>query len=77
MRRSKTERRVIYYERMWCVLSEPKKQDGASPSLTKIPITEQERKVLEVLRKLDYGEVRIVVQASEIVQIVEQKSIKV
>ena len=62
---------------MWYILSVSKKQESASVDLTKKPLTEQERKVLETLRKLDYGELRIVVQASEIVQIVEQKSIKV
>ena len=68
---------LIYYERMWRVLNEPKMQDGASPGNAKKPITEQECKVIEILRKLEYGELRIVVQASEIVQVVEQKSIKV
>ena len=62
---------------MWYILSEGKKQGRASSDLEKRPITDQERKVIETLRKLDYGEVRIVVQASEIVQVVEQKSIKI
>ena len=62
---------------MWYILSELKKQVGVPADFTKKPITEQEYKVLETLRKLEYGEVRVVVQATEIVQIVEQKSIKV
>ena len=41
-----------------------------------MPVTEQERKLIEVLRKLDYGEVRIVLRGSEIVQVEEKKSIK-
>jgi len=41
-----------------------------------MPLTEQERKLIEILRKIDYGEVRIVVKESVIVQIEEKKSIK-
>ena len=41
-----------------------------------ITLTAQESKVIELLRHLDYGEVRIVVKASEIVQIEEKKSVK-
>ena len=58
-------------------MAEQKKQGKTAAEPEKEAITTQERKVLNTLRKLDYGEVRIVVQASEIVQIVEQKSIKV
>jgi len=41
-----------------------------------IRITEQECKVIEILRELDYGEVRIVKRGFEIVQIEEKKSVK-
>ena len=52
------------------------KPDGAPDGADLLPITEQERKALATLRKLDYGEVRIVVKGAEIVQIEEKKSIK-
>jgi len=46
-------------------------------SKTETPqITEQENKLLEILRRIDYGEMRIVVKGSEVVQIEEKKSIK-
>ena len=41
-----------------------------------MPLTGQERKLIALLRKLDFGEMRIVVKESEIVQIEEKKSIK-
>ena len=50
--------------------------DGAYPDTEKEPFSEQERKLIEVIRRLDYGEVRIVIKDSEIVQIEEKKSIK-
>ena len=50
--------------------------EGVSPDKAETLMSEQERKVIKILRKLDYGEVRIVVKASEIVQIEEKKSIK-
>ena len=53
-----------------------KKQGEASPDMAAMPLTEQERKLIEILRKIDYGEVRIVVKESVIVQIEEKKSIK-
>ena len=49
---------------------------GACPDEAKEPFTGQERKLIEVIRGLDYGEVRIVIKGSEIVQIEEKKSIK-
>ena len=53
------------------------KEQGVNMSdMAAIPFTEQERKLIELLRKLDFGEVRIVVKESEIVQIEEKKSIK-
>ena len=51
-------------------------QEEVSPDEAEAPMTEQERKVFTILREMDYGEVRIVVKASEIVQIEEKKSIK-
>jgi hypothetical protein len=43
----------------------------------KKPLTEQEQKLIRILRKLDYGEVRIVVKAGAPVHIEEiKKSIK-
>ena len=52
------------------------KQDRHSPDMVQMPITKQEDKLLEIMRKLDYGEIRIVVKNSEIVQIEEKKSFK-
>ena len=53
-----------------------KEQGVNTPDMATMPLTGQERKLIERLRKLDFGEVRIVVKASEIVQIEEKKSIK-
>ena len=53
-----------------------KKQGVGSPDKEAMSLTGQERTLIALLRKLDYGEVRIVVKASEIVQIEEKKSIK-
>ena len=52
------------------------KSGGAFQEPVKESFTGQERKLIEVIRKLDYGEVRIVIKDSEIVQIEEKKSIK-
>jgi len=41
-----------------------------------VTISEHENKLLEALRKLDYGELRVVVKGSAIVQIEEKKSVK-
>jgi len=57
-------------------LGDSQRQKEASADLEKTQITEQERKILSILRKLDYGEVRIVVKNFEIVQAEEKKSIK-
>ena len=57
-------------------MGETKKRNRASSDTEEMPITEQERKALSILRNLDYGEVRIVVKDSELVQIEEKKSIK-
>ena len=40
------------------------------------PISEQEQKVLDLIRQIKFGEIRIVVRNSEIVQVEEKKSIK-
>jgi hypothetical protein len=51
--------------------------DGLKPAEENAPVTEQERKVLVSLRKLDFGEVRVIVKKSEIVQIEVTKSVKI
>ena len=51
-------------------------QAGASTETMKAFVSEQELKLLGLLRDLNYGEIRIVVKAYEIVQIEEKKSIK-
>ena len=53
-----------------------KKQSVESPDRETMSLTGQERTLIALLRELEYGEVRIVVKASEIVQIEEKKSIK-
>jgi len=41
-------------------LNEPKKKNGTMSECKKMIIISQERKIVETLRQLDYGEVRIV-----------------
>ena len=53
-----------------------KKQGVDSPDEEILTLTEQERTLITLLRNLEYGEVRIVVKALEIVQVEEKKSIK-
>jgi hypothetical protein len=54
-----------------------KKPDGSASDAVKKPLTEQEKKLIRILRRLDYGEVRIVVKAGVPVHIEEiKKSIK-
>ena len=54
-----------------------RKRDGASPRGAEGLFTEQEKKVVEILRGLDYGEVRIAVKSGVPVHIEEiKKSIK-
>ena len=38
--------------------------------------SEQELKVFQLMRKLEYGEIRVVIKNSNVVQIEEKKSIK-
>jgi hypothetical protein len=53
------------------------RQDGNTSAAAKKPLTEQEKKLIRILRRLDYGEVRIVVKAGAPVHIEEiKKSIK-
>ena len=52
-----------------------KKIDKVPDELEQMLTTKQERKVLELIRNLEYGEARIVVKKSAIVQIEEKKSI--
>lgn len=56
-------------------MSEVKKRSAAPDELVSVLTNEHERKVLELLRNLVYGEARIVVRNSVIVQIEEKKSI--
>lgn len=56
-------------------MGELKKRGGASNNLVAVMTNEHERKVLELLRNLAYGEARIVIRNFEIVQIEEKKSI--
>ena len=52
-------------------------RDEFSSKGAKLPPTEQEQKLLEILRRLDYGEVRIIVKNGAPVHIEEiKKSIK-
>ncbi|MCL2158017.1 MAG: YezD family protein [Oscillospiraceae bacterium] len=55
-----------------------KKQGETAPDtdMAAMRLKGQERKLIELLRGLEFGEVRIVVKESEIVQIEEKKSIK-
>ena len=39
-------------------------------------VYEQERESIKVIQNLDYGEVRVIIKGSSIVQIEEKKSIK-
>jgi|GEM_PF-2698080 len=47
-----------------------------SAEIADIQMSDKEQKVIERVRQLDYGEVRIVVQNSEIVLIEEKKTTK-
>ena len=49
------------------------KQDGKSTGLVEMMLTEQERELIETVRKLGSGEERVVVKDSQIVQIEESR----
>ncbi|MCL2226817.1 MAG: YezD family protein [Oscillospiraceae bacterium] len=52
------------------------KKDGEPPSdFARVSPNEHELKVFELMRNLDYGEIRIVMKNSAVVQIEEKKSI--
>ena len=57
-------------------MSTARNQGNLSSGALDTPISEQERKVIEPIRQVGFGEVRIVLKDSEIVQIEEKKSIK-
>ena len=45
-------------------------------SMINMQVTEQEQKVLLILRGIEYGELRIVRQTAVITQVIKQESIK-
>jgi len=61
---------VVEIERM-------KKQDGHETATVTMPLLEQEQKVIEIMRKLDYGEMLVLVKGGVPVHVEEiKKSIK-
>ena len=64
-----------YNFRGWYILSQ--QEIGTISSNGEISLTKQEQKLFEILRKLDYGEVRIIVKEGAPVHVEEiKKSIK-
>ena len=59
------------------VFAEDTTHNNTESAEGQLTLTKQERRVIEILRKLDYGETRIVVKGHEIVQVEEKKSIKI
>jgi len=57
-------------------MRESKEQAGDTADLIETPVNEQECMVLAALRKLEYGEIRVLIQDSSIVFIEEKKTIK-
>ena len=58
-------------------MSDAQRQDSAAKGATQLTVTEQERKIIEILRSLDFGEMRIVVKEGTAVHVEEiKKSIK-
>jgi len=58
-------------------LSENRRENEINTDTTQLSLTEQEEKIIEILRSLDYGEMRIVVKDGAAVHIEEiKKSIK-
>jgi len=67
----------LFWKKEWCGIEEVKRQGKVLGDGSNKPFTEQERKLVEILRQLDYGEVRIIVKAGVPVHIEEiKKSIK-
>ena len=61
------------------MLTELKEQAKAPHEAADVPLTEQERqdrKVLEILHNIKYGEVKVIVQDSKYVLIEEKKTTK-
>ena len=57
-------------------MDEMKKKIHHAGKMSEMLVTEQERKVIEILRDLDFGEERIVVKDHEVIRVEEKKSIK-
>ncbi|MCL2045362.1 MAG: DUF2292 domain-containing protein [Oscillospiraceae bacterium] len=58
-------------------MSENRRENEINTDTTQLSLTEQEEKIIEILRSLDYGEMRIVVKDGAAVHIEEiKKSIK-
>ena len=57
-------------------MDKEKKKDNPAEKMTEMLVNDQERKIIEILRELDYGEERIIVKGHEVIQVEEKKSIK-
>jgi len=58
-------------------LGDTRRQDDTATDSATLTVTEQERKIIEILRSLDFGEMRIVVKDGTAVHVEEiKKSIK-
>ena len=55
---------------------ENKNNNNITAEMTEMPVTKQERKVIEILRGLDFGEERIIVKDHEVIRVEEKKSIR-
>ena len=53
-----------------------KLHSGSMPGMAEMMVAEQERKLLDALRKLKYGEIRVTIRDYAIVMMEEKKSIK-
>ena len=53
-----------------------KQHGGSISNRAAVMVTEQERKLLEALRNLKYGEIRVIIKDYAIVRMEEKKSIK-
>ena len=57
-------------------MSKTKQHDGVQADAYEITVTEQELKMIDIVRNVGYGEVQIFIKDFEIVRIAEKKSIK-
>ena len=53
-----------------------KQHNGSMSEMAEMMVAEQERKLLEALRKLKYGEIRVIIRDYAIIMKEEKKSIK-